>query len=187
MRRCLASGQSLPADQLIRFVVSPDGVLIPDLAAELPGRGLWVSAARTALEKVLSGKGFLRAARRQIVISPDLADQVAALLARRTVQMLGFARKAGVAVCGREKAEALARAGKIGVLLAASDGAEDGIGKVARLATAVAPGTYRVNWLTGAELSLAFGRENVIHAAIAQGRMADRFRLEADRLHGFRG
>lgn len=172
---------------LIRFVVSPEGVVTPDLAATLPGRGLWVTAERAALQKVITAKGFARAARRQVQAQPDLVDQVAELLARRTLQMLGFARKAGAAVAGREKAEALARAGKIGVLLAASDGAEDGIARLMRLAQAVAPLTYRVTWLSGAELSLAFGRENVIHAAIAIGRMAERFRIEADRLHGFRG
>ncbi len=177
----------MPSEGLIRFVVSPDGALVPDLAAELPGRGLWMTAHRDALTKALAGKGFSRAARRQITVPPDFGDQITALLLRRTMQLLGIARKAGVAICGREKVEAQARAGKIGVLIAAADGSEDGKTKLLRLAKAVTPDIYYVSWLSAAELSLAFGRENVIHAAIAKGRLADRFLIEADRLLGFRG
>jgi hypothetical protein len=161
--------------------------LTPDLAAELPGRGIWVTANRDALDKAVAGKGFSRAARRQINLPPDLGDQIAALLLRRTMQLLGIARKAGVAITGREKVEAQARNGKIGVLIAASDGAEDGAAKLLRLAKAVNPDIFYVSWLNGTELSLAFGRDNVIHAAIAQGRLADRFVMEAGRLLGFRG
>lgn len=187
LRRCIATGESLPPERLIRFVLSPDGVLTPDLAAELPGRGIWVTANLDALDKAVAGKGFSRAARRQINLPPDLGDQIAALLLRRTMQLLGIARKAGVAITGREKVEAQARNGKIGVLIAASDGAEDGAAKLLRLAKAVNPDIFYVSWLNGTELSLAFGRDNVIHAAIAQGRLADRFVMEAGRLLGFRG
>ena len=187
LRRCIATGESLPPERLIRFVLSPDGVLTPDLAAELPGRGIWVTANRDALDKAVAGKGFSRAARRQINLPPDLGDQIAALLLRRTMQLLGIARKAGVAITGREKVEAQARNGKIGVLIAASDGAEDGAAKLLRLAKAVNPDIFYVSWLNGTELSLAFGRDNVIHAAIAQGRLADRFVMEAGRLLGFSG
>lgn len=174
-------------ERLIRFVISPDGVLVPDLAMELPGRGLWLTANRDALSKALASKGFSRAARRQMTIPPGLEDMLAGLLLRRTLQMLGFARKAGVAVSGREKVEAQARAGKIEVLIAAGDGAQDGAAKLLRLAQAVKPDIFYVNYLSSAELSLAFGRDNVIHAAIAQGRLAARFRAEAGRLLGFRG
>jgi predicted RNA-binding protein YlxR (DUF448 family) len=187
LRRCIASGESLPAEGLIRFVVSPEGVLAPDLAAELPGRGIWLTADREILAKTIAGKGFSRAARRQIILPPDLGDMVAGLLLRRTMQTLGFARKAGDAICGREKVEAQLRSGKIGVLIAASDGAQDGKAKLLRLAQAASPDTFCVSWLSAAELSLAFGRDNVIHAAIARGRLSDRFRIEAGRLLGFRG
>ncbi len=187
LRRCIATGESLPPERLIRFVLSPDGVLTPDLAAELPGRGIWLTANRAALDKAMTSKGFSRAARRQITLPPDLGDQITALLLRRTMQILGIARKAGMATTGREKVEAQARSGKIGVLIAASDGAEDGTAKLLRLAKAVTPDIFYVSCLSGAELSLAFGRDNVIHAAIAQGRLADRFVMEADRLLGFRG
>lgn len=187
LRRCIASGESLPAESLIRFVIAPDGTLTPDLASELPGRGIWLTAHRDALAKALAGKAFSRAARRQIVPPPYLGDQIARLLLRRVVQLLGITRKAGVAAFGREKVEALVRTGKIGVLIAASDGAEDGKQKLLRLAKAVRPDVCYVDWMDGAELSLAFGKDNVIHAAIAQGRLADRFRVEAQRLLGFRG
>jgi len=187
LRRCIATGESLPPDRLIRFVIAPDGSLVPDLACELPGRGIWLTANRDALAKAGAGKAFSRAARRQVLVPPDLGDRISILLLRRTQQFLGIARKAGAAICGREKVEALARAGKIGVLLAASDGAEDGRQKLLRLAKALGPDIFYADWLTGAELSLAFGRENVIHAAITQGRLAERFKMEAERLLGFRG
>jgi len=186
LRRCISSGARLPPERLIRFVVSPDGVLTPDLGAELPGRGIWICADQEMLAKAISGKGFSRAARRQISLPPDLGDVVAGLLLRRTMQMLGFARKAGEAISGREKVEAQLRSGKIGVLITASDAAEDGKAKLQRLAQAVSPDMFYVTWLTAAELSLAFGRDNVIHAAITQGRLSDRFRHEAERLLGFR-
>ncbi|MFZ5912915.1 MAG: RNA-binding protein [Pseudomonadota bacterium] len=186
MRRCVASGESLPVERLIRFVVAPDGALVPDLAADLPGRGVWLASNRKALEKALSVKAFARAARRQITAPEDFAVRIEALLARRGLDMLGFARKAGQAVCGREKVDALARGGRIGVLLCASDAAEDGKSKLQRLAQAASPGANMIDWFTSDELGLAFGRENVIHAAIAKGRMADRFLIEATRLAGFR-
>lgn len=187
LRRCIATGESLPPERLIRFVVSPDGVLTPDLGAELPGRGIWLTANREMLDKTLAGKGFSRAARRQISLPPGLGELVAELLLRRTMQMLGFARKAGDAICGREKVEAQLRSGKVGVLIAASDGAEDGKSRLHRLAQAVTPDLFYVTCFSAAELSLAFGRDNVIHAAIAHGRLSDRFRVEAARLLDFRG
>lgn len=187
MRRCVATGQILPIGQMIRCVAGPDNALIADLSETLPGRGLWLSANRAALRMALAKNAFSRAARCKIQVADDFEQRTCELLARRTLQMLGFARKAGVAVCGRAKVDALARAGKIGVLLAASDGAPDGRGKLERLTRAAAPGAAYVSVLGAAELGLAFGREHVIHAAIAPGRLADRFLREANRLSGFRG
>lgn len=187
LRRCIATGESMPPERLIRFVVSPDGVLTPDLGADLPGRGIWLTANREILDKTIAGKGFTKAARRQISLPPNLGEMVSGLLLRRAMQMLGFARKAGDAICGREKVEAQLRSGKIGVLIAASDGAEDGKSRLLRLAKAATPDIFYVTCLSTAELSLAFGRDNVIHAAIAHGRLSDRFRVEAARLLGFRG
>jgi len=187
LRRCIATGESMPPERLIRFVVSPDGVLTPDLGGDLPGRGIWLTANREILDKTIAGKGFIRAARRQISLPPNLGEMVSGLLLRRAMQMLGFARKAGDAICGREKVEAQLRSGKISVLIAASDGAEDGKSRLLRLAKAATPDIFYVTCLSTAELSLAFGRDNVIHAAIAHGRLSDRFRVEAARLLGFRG
>lgn len=186
MRRCVATGQILPTVLMIRCVAGPDNVLIADLGESLPGRGLWLRADRTALRTALAKNAFSRAARRKILVAADFEQRASDLLARRTLQMLGFARKAGVAVCGQAKVNAWARTGKIGVLLAASDGAQDGKGKLERLTSAAAPGAAHVAILDAAELGLAFGREHVIHAAIAPGRLADRFLREANRLSGFR-
>lgn len=179
---------SLPTAQMIRFVIGPDNCLVADLAESLPGRGLWLQANRAALQTALKKQAFSRAARSKVVVADmdGFEQQLCELLGRRTLQMLGFARKAGEAVCGNAKVEALARAGKIGVLIAASDGAADGKGKLERLARAAAPLAAYVSCLSAVELGLAFGREHVIHAAITPGRLAGRFLREANRLSGFR-
>lgn len=167
---------------MVRFVLGPDGRIAPDLAATLPGRGAWVRAERGALDKAVGRKLFARAFKAPVGAPPDLADAVERLLAKRCVELLGLARRAGQAVAGFVKVETLARAGKIGLLIHAAEGAEDGRRKLSGLAGS-AP---RIEILRGEELSLAFGRENVVHAALAPGRLADRLLLESRRLAGFR-
>ena len=113
-RRCLGTGEVRPRVGMLRFVVAPDPALglVPDLAGDLPGRGLWVSADRTALERALARNAFARAARGPLRIAPDLSARVEAGLVRRLVDWLGLARRAGAAVAGFEKTRAaLARCG----------------------------------------------------------------------------
>jgi len=183
MRRCLARGEVLPKDGLIRFVVGPERRIVPDVAGTLPGRGFWVSADRADLTKV-SAKGlFARAARGKVAAAPDLADQVERLLAARALQTLGLARKSGELVLGFDSVEiALTGRKPVAVLIAASDGAWDGRRKLAaKRGTAIL-----VDLLTSAEMGLALGRENVIHAALKPGGLAVRFLGDIGRLAGFR-
>lgn len=181
-RRCIATGAVGPAAARIRFVRDPAGQVVPDLAGRLPGRGAWVVADRAALDRAVTRRLFARAFRAESAAAADLADQVEALLARRCVDLLGLARRAGQAVAGFGKVEGWARAGRIGLLLTAQEGAEDGRRRLYGLAA----GAARVGVLTAAELGLAFGRESVVHAALAQGRLADRLLAESRRLAGFR-
>ena len=167
---------------LIRFVVGPGAELVPDLAGDLPGRGMWVSAARATLELAVRRQVFARAARQSVKVPDDLIDRVAAQLARRALDLLGLARRAGQATAGFEKVREALAAGRVGVLLAASDGAADGRAKLRRMA----PGLPLIEGFSSVELSLALGRENVIHAALAPGKLASRFLAEAARLAGFR-
>ncbi|HET8728020.1 MAG TPA: RNA-binding protein [Alphaproteobacteria bacterium] len=182
-RRCLATGRSLPKAELIRFVVAPDGTLTPDLEERLPGRGLWVSAEREALERAAKKGLFPRAARAPVRVPEDLVARIETLLVRRCQHLIGLARRAGQGLAGFEKVRAALKQGEAAVLLAARDGAADGRGKLERLAG----DRPVVAALDAAELAQAFGRDRVVHGALAPGGLAERLLADAARLEGLRG
>jgi predicted RNA-binding protein YlxR (DUF448 family) len=187
LRRCIVTGESKPPERLIRFVVGPDRTLVPDLARELPGRGVWVTADRAhvaeAVKKRLFGRAFARAGGPSDPVVPeDLGDLLERLLAKRAAHWLGLARRVGGVVAGFEKVREAIQAGEARILVQASDGGADGLRKLRRLN----PSLQVVETLASAELSLALGRENVVHAALQPGRLAVRFLGEARRLAGFR-
>lgn len=181
LRRCIVTRSSMPPEMLVRFVVGPDGIVVPDIGGKLPGRGLWLSAGRDIVGRACAGNVFARAARSSVRVPDDLVQRVEDLLARRCLDLIGLARRAGEAVAGYEKVRAMLSKGRAGVLLSACDGADDGRAKLRR----VRPDVPRVEVLTRAELGGVFGREAVVHAAIAEGRLADRLVGEAARLAGF--
>jgi len=189
-RRCIATGESGPTDRLVRFVLSPDGEALPDVAGKLPGRGAWLTADRALVERATRKNLFARAFRQQVRAAPDLADRLERLLAERLIQAISLARKAGQAVTGAEKVRARIAGGQAGVLLQAHDGAADGLAKIARLAAHhPAPDggdIARIRVLSAQELGLAFGREFAIHATLDAGGFASRVRQEAARLSGLR-
>lgn len=180
-RKCIATGEVRPAAQLLRFVVSPDGELVPDLAGKLPGRGIWVTPSRAALAKAATKGLFARAAKAPVKAPEDLADRVEALLMRRVVDLISLARKSGTAVAGYEKVKDWLMKEEARVLIQASDGS--GRGK-SKLSTPYG-GTY-IGWLTADELGLAFGREIVIHAALSAGGLTRRVVEDALKLKEFR-
>ena len=186
-RRCLASGAVLPKAQLLRFVVGPDGTLVPDLGERLPGRGLWLQARQDMMAKACAKNLFAKAAKRQVRVPDDLAQQVEALALRRCLDLLGLARRAGAVVAGFEKVKAALRAGEVGLLVQAADAAEDGRHKVQALARAVAPEMPVVQFCGAAELGAAVGREAAVHVGIAPGRFAEGMAREIQRLAGLRG
>ena len=169
--------------ELIRFVVGPDGRIHPDVAERLPGRGLWTLARRDIVARAVKKRLFGRAARAAVGVDEDLDRRVEALLARRAIDLIGLARRAGLAACGFVKVEAVLNDGKAAVLIAACDGSADGRGKL----RARAPGLPLVEALTSAELGAAFGREGTVHAALKAGPLAEAFLAVAGRLAGFRG
>ena len=181
-RRCTVSGASGPKERLIRFVIGPDDTVVPDLAEKLPGRGIWVSADRAAIEKAAAKGLFSRAARRAVKIDPALADLVEDRLAARVVELLALARKAGEAVCGLEKVKAALVSQEAICLLQASDGSER---ERERLRPPKGANTC-FNQLTSAEMGVAFGRDRVIHAALFPGGLAQSVRYESARLAGLR-
>ncbi|HEY1797090.1 MAG TPA: RNA-binding protein [Stellaceae bacterium] len=181
-RRCIVTGELHERAALMRFVVSPEGELVPDVAGRLPGRGLWLTPRRDIVDRAVAKRLFARAARRPISAPPGLADRIEALLAQRCCDTLGLARRAGQAIAGFERVADAARHGKVGLLVFALDAAEAGRRRVAALGREVpAAGA-----LTGAELGAAFGRDRVAHAAVAPGPFADRLAADMRRIAGFR-
>jgi len=171
LRRCIVTRQALEKPAMIRFVIDPEGRVTPDLKERLPGRGLWVTANRAILDQAVARNAFSKAAKQSVKVDRDLSERVAALAKREVAELLGLARKSGQLVAGFEKVEAALRAGKVRVLVAASDGAEDGRGKLARIASS---GVEICTPLTAAELAQALGRERAVHAAIKAGGIAEK-------------
>jgi len=181
-RRCIATGDCGPTAGMLRFVVSPAGEVVPDLAETLPGRGLWVTATREALETAVQKRGFARAARRAVLVDAALAEKVEALLATRCIEFIGLARRGGAAVAGFEKVRAAVRAGRVGVLLFAANAAADGRGRIEGIGDRLPV----IDILDRRELGKAFGRDEAVHGAVMPGRLAQRLELEAARLAGIR-
>jgi predicted RNA-binding protein YlxR (DUF448 family) len=179
-RRCIVTGEVQPKAGLIRFVVGPDSTVVPDILEKLPGRGMWVTADRAALDKAGRGQ-FSRSARQPVKVPDTLAADVEALLARRVTDLVALARKAGLAVCGFEKVKDALEKGDVRVLLQASDGSLRGKTKLW-----TPQGARYFGCLTSSELGLAFGRQSVIHGALASGRLSDRVVEEAAKLRGLR-
>ena len=186
-RRDIVSGEVLPEHRLLRFVADPDGVVVPDVAAKLPGRGLWVEATKAAIAKAVEKKLFSRAAKAQVTATADLAERAEKALVTRMLGDLGIARRSGALVLGFDNVlRALESAKPPKLLLEAFDGAADGKRKLYAAAHRLELGCVVIESLTSAELGLALGRENVIHAAVQPGGLAERLILDAERLSGFR-
>lgn len=182
-RRCIVTGETCAEARLIRFVVGPDDAIVADLAAKLPGRGIWVTAERALIAKA----PFAKAAKQKVKVPSDLADHVERLIVRRMQDDLGLARRSGAVVTGFDSvAEMLQSAHTPAVLIEARDGAADGRRKLCNLARAKGLEPALLDCLDNAELSVALGRENVIHAALKSGQLAQRLIFEAGRLSGFR-
>jgi predicted RNA-binding protein YlxR (DUF448 family) len=169
---CIVTREVMPTDALIRFVVAPDGAVVADLRHRLPGRGVWVTAkaehVRTAERKKLFARGFGEPVR----VEPGLDRRVADQLAAAAVQSLSMARKAGSAVAGFAKVEAAIAREPVVALIHAAEAARDGTAKLDaafRRRVGQMSDFCVVRTFTGEQLDLAFGRPNVIHAALLAG------------------
>ena len=180
-RKCIVTGEVQPKAGLIRFVVGPDNQVVPDILGKLPGRGMYVTADRAALEEAKKGQ-FSRSAKQAVTVPEGLVDEVERQLARRTVDLIALTRKSGRAVCGFEKVKGwLAGGERVRVLVQASDGSERGKTKLW-----TPEGARYFGCFTSTELGLAFGRQSVIHGALATGRLSNRVVEEATKLRGLR-
>lgn len=181
-RRCIVTRASAPKEGMIRFVRSPDGVLTPDLAEVLPGRGLWLTARRDIVETAVAKRQFGRALKAAVDVPANLADRIEALLVVRCVDLLGLLNRAGQLSVGAMRAREWVRAGKAALLLTAadSDGRDGADLKQAARDIDVA------DVLRSEELGRAIGRERIVHMAVAGGRLGDALLRETRRLAGFR-
>ena len=183
LRRCAVTRERDYRVRMIRFVVGPDRQIVPDLLAKLPGRGIWLSARRDVLETARTRGAFARAARGQVSVPPDLVDRVQSGLVQRVTELLGLTRRAGQAVCGFQKAREWLQAGRVGLVVQASDGSRD---ERARFLSGVKDVRVAVP-LPALALGAVFGRDHVVHVAIAHGRLAEALSIETHRLSGIAG
>jgi predicted RNA-binding protein YlxR (DUF448 family) len=181
LRRCAVTRTRLPKERMIRFVIGPDRAVVPDLAERLPGRGIWLSAARDVLETARLRGAFAKAARGPVTMPPDLPEMLQAALIRRISESLGLARRAGQAVAGFEKAREWLRDGRAGLVVQAADGSPE---ERARFVSS-ARGTLAVHApLSAAALGTVFGRERAVHIVVAPGALAERIDVDCARLAG---
>lgn len=182
LRTCIAGGGENPPAGLIRFCLSPEGVVTPDLGARLGGRGAWVSADRALIERAAIKGLFARAFKRAAETPPGFLALIEAGLERRVLDAFGLARRTGAAVAGFDQVKAALTKGDVAVLIAAADAGADGKAKLARIAR----GLPRIVGFPSTSVSAALGKSGVIHAALLKGPAAERALTEAKRLQGFR-
>jgi predicted RNA-binding protein YlxR (DUF448 family) len=196
IRRCVLSGDRASRESLIRLALGPDGAAHPDVRARAPGRGAWIGVTKAELDKALA-KGRLRGAlarafKTDVRVQPDLPDRIAEALRRHALDRLGLEAKAGTLLTGSDKIDAAARSGKLHALYHAADAGEDGARKLAQA------------WRVGEDsegsalkglvlplprpiLSLALGRENVVHVGLTDRAAAKRVGDALDRWLRFIG
>ena len=177
-RLCIATHKVRPVGELIRFVAGPDGAVVPDLKRRLPGRGVWITARRQVVEEAVRRRAFGRAFKADVRASSDLPDTLDRLLELSVLNSLSIAHKAGLVILGFARVETAIAAAPLAALVRARDaGAESG----RRLAAALRRHTDRtaeakiVEAFTSAQLDLALGRLNVVHAALLAGRASETF------------
>ncbi len=181
LRRCAVTRARLAKEGMIRFVIGPDRAVVPDLAARLPGRGIWLSAARDVVETARLRGAFAKAARGPVTVPPDLLEMLQAALVRRISESLGLARRAGQAVAGFEKAREWLRDGRAGLVVQAADGSPE---ERARFLSS-ARGAVAVHAPLPAEaLGVVFGRDRAVHVVVAPGALAERIGVDCARLAG---
>jgi predicted RNA-binding protein YlxR (DUF448 family) len=196
VRMCAVMRQVRSIDELIRFVVSPAGEVIPDLKRKLPGRGMWISASRRAVAEAVRRHQFSKGFKREVRVSPSLATDTEALLARSAIEALAMAAKAGQVISGFGKVEEALRSrptqASIQALIHASDGAADGIRKldaIVRQNAGVNDESKQfpvLTALTSEQLDLALGRSNVVHAALLAGPASKTFLSRSQSLVQYR-
>ncbi|MCP4934926.1 MAG: DUF448 domain-containing protein [bacterium] len=200
LRQCALTREKLPADELLRFSLSPQKIVTPDLRCKLPGRGLWLKADRSILVEAIKKNSFARGFREKALVSNDLVDMIEKLTRIDALHTLSLANKAGHVITGYEKIKRALAKGDVKWLLHAMEASRNGSDKLDRYFAPpreepededdlVSRDTRETGnpidqkniaailgaLFTGDELSLALGRHNVIHIGLKRGEMAKRF------------
>ena len=182
-RTCLATGDTREKAGMIRFVLSPDGELVPDVVGTLPGRGVWVSATREAMHTVIRKGGFSRGFKKQIKADATLVDRVEQRLRARLIHWISLGNKCGDAVMGFAKVEAALKANTPALVFLAADAGAADSDKIQSLIEKRR--AELCSLLTRAELAQPFGREDTVHVAVQPGGIAQQMQKEIRRLAGF--
>jgi predicted RNA-binding protein YlxR (DUF448 family) len=187
-RFCAATGTVKPVAEMIRYVVSPDGAAVPDLKRRLPGRGIWITATREALEAAVARKAFARSFKRDVRPARDLIETTERLIEQAALDALAIAHKAGKVAIGFAKVDVALARDRVAGLLNAAEAAPDGARKLAAALRRREDATEVpvIGAFTSTQLDLALGRSNVIHAALLAGSESDTFLARAARLDRFR-
>jgi predicted RNA-binding protein YlxR (DUF448 family) len=190
-RLCVVTREVRPVAELIRFVVSPDGEVVPDLKRKLPGRGVWVTATHAAVEDAVRRNAFARSFKAKVRVAPDLAARVGDLLAASCLDALAIAHKSGRVAIGFAKTEAALAGKAVAAVIHASDAAPDGVRKLAaavrhRAEANETAAVAVISAFTSAQLDLALGRPNVVHAALLAGPASEGFMTRCQSLGRFR-
>jgi predicted RNA-binding protein YlxR (DUF448 family) len=181
-RTCIVTRQAKDESDLIRFVRGPEGQAVPDIARKLPGRGVWIGLSRKLVAEAVAKRLFSRGFRQETKATEELPDLVARLLRQQGLGYLALARKAGEAVAGNAKVAELLAKHRVRLLVHAAEAAEDGKRK---LQPSPESEVETINLFAASELDLAFGRSNVIHAAVAKGGLAQKLLDAARRLQSY--
>lgn len=189
-RTCIVTRQGASAKTLIRFVIGPNNQIVPDLKANLPGRGVWVSARHSVIEAAIKQKAFHRSFKTDVEVAPNLAHIVDTLLLKAALASLSLARKAGAIVMGATKVDAAIRSGEVSLVLHAKETTEDGKRKIAQAIHAIQKQTNRniktISLFTSDEMRVAFGDNPVMHAALLDTKAAEGFLKTIHKLLAYR-
>jgi uncharacterized protein len=189
-RTCALTRELKPASEMIRFVLDPSGTVVPDVKRKLPGRGIWITASRAAIEDAAKRNVFTRGFKRDVRTAGDLAARTDQLIERAALDALAIAGKAGAVIGGFTRVEAAVDRDHILALIHAADAGDDGKRKLdaalRRQTSGKSSEIVVIDVFSGGQLDLALNRPNVVHAALLAGPGSETFLTRAARLTRFR-
>ncbi|EJF83172.1 RNA-binding protein [Candidatus Bartonella washoeensis] len=178
-RTCIVTRKNASAKTLIRFVIGPNNQIVPDLKSNLPGRGVWVSSRRSAIEEAIKQKAFNKSFKTDVEVASNLAHIVDTLLLKSALGSLSMARKAGAVVMGATKVDAAIRSGQVVLVLHAKEATKNGKQKISQAIHTIQKKTNQnikiTSLFTSDEMSVAFGANLVMHAGLLNTKAAEAF------------